>query len=84
MRIVEFAFIAYPATDLVWFRTFYEGILGLVSIRLVESMKCVFLPTQSLIFSPPTWVVYLHIRFRMILRSLHSHTQSPSVSKSPD
>jgi catechol 2,3-dioxygenase-like lactoylglutathione lyase family enzyme len=29
MRIVEFAFVAYPATDLARSRAFYEGVLGL-------------------------------------------------------
>ncbi len=29
MRIVEFAFIAYPARDLARSRAFYEGVLGL-------------------------------------------------------
>ena len=29
MKIVEFAFVAYPATDLARSRAFYEGILGL-------------------------------------------------------
>ena len=29
MRIVEFAFVVYPATDLARSRAFYEGVLGL-------------------------------------------------------
>lgn len=29
MKIVEFAFVAYPATDLARSRVFYEGVLGL-------------------------------------------------------
>jgi len=31
MKIVEFAFIIYPATDLQRSRAFYEGVLGLKS-----------------------------------------------------
>jgi len=31
MKIVEFAFVAYPATDLARSRAFYEGVLGLTS-----------------------------------------------------
>jgi predicted enzyme related to lactoylglutathione lyase len=31
MKILEFAFIIYPATDLARSRAFYEGVLGLTS-----------------------------------------------------
>lgn len=31
MKIVEFAFVVYPATDLARSRAFYEGVLGLTS-----------------------------------------------------
>jgi catechol 2,3-dioxygenase-like lactoylglutathione lyase family enzyme len=31
VKIVEFAFVAYPATDLARSRAFYEGVLGLTS-----------------------------------------------------
>jgi len=31
MKIVEFAFVIYPATDLARSRAFYEGVLGLIS-----------------------------------------------------
>jgi len=36
IRISEFAFIIYPATDLSRSRAFYEGILGLKSSMLVQ------------------------------------------------
>ena len=32
MKIVEFAFIVYPATNLARSRAFYEGVLGLTSV----------------------------------------------------
>ena len=35
MRIIEFAFIVYPATDLSRSRAFYEGVLGLTSAMSV-------------------------------------------------
>jgi len=36
MKIVDFAFIAYPATDLARSRAFYEGILGLKSFSFTN------------------------------------------------
>jgi catechol 2,3-dioxygenase-like lactoylglutathione lyase family enzyme len=36
MRIVEFAFIVYPATDLARSRAFYEGVLGLTSATSIN------------------------------------------------
>ena len=36
MRIVEFAFIVYPATDLARSRAFYEDVLGLISATCVN------------------------------------------------
>lgn len=35
MKILEFAFIAYPATDLERSRAFYEGVLGLTASQVV-------------------------------------------------
>jgi catechol 2,3-dioxygenase-like lactoylglutathione lyase family enzyme len=35
MKILEFAFVVYPATDLARSRTFYEGVLGLTSTMCV-------------------------------------------------
>lgn len=35
MKIIEFAFVVYPATDLARSRAFYEGILGLTSAMSV-------------------------------------------------
>ena len=37
MRIVEFAFIAYPTTDLARSRLFYEDILGLSSTKTLTN-----------------------------------------------
>jgi catechol 2,3-dioxygenase-like lactoylglutathione lyase family enzyme len=36
MKIVEFAFIVYPATDVARSRAFYEGVLGLASTTSME------------------------------------------------
>jgi catechol 2,3-dioxygenase-like lactoylglutathione lyase family enzyme len=36
MKIVEFAFIVYPATDLARSRAFYEGVLGLTPASWME------------------------------------------------
>ena len=36
MRILEFAFIVYPATDLARSRAFYEGVLGLTSATTID------------------------------------------------
>jgi catechol 2,3-dioxygenase-like lactoylglutathione lyase family enzyme len=36
MRIVEFSFVVYPATDLARSRAFYEGVLGLTSASSCE------------------------------------------------
>ena len=36
MKIVEFAFIIYPATDMARSRAFYEGVLGLNSTTSME------------------------------------------------
>lgn len=36
MRIVEFAFVVYPATDFARSRAFYEGVLGLTSTTSME------------------------------------------------
>jgi catechol 2,3-dioxygenase-like lactoylglutathione lyase family enzyme len=36
MKIVEFAFIVYPATDLARSRAFYEDVLGLISATCVN------------------------------------------------
>jgi catechol 2,3-dioxygenase-like lactoylglutathione lyase family enzyme len=36
MKVVEFAFIIYPATDLARSRAFYEGVLGLTSTTSKE------------------------------------------------
>ncbi len=36
MKIVEFAFIVYPATDLVRSRAFYEDVLGLTSTTSMD------------------------------------------------
>jgi predicted enzyme related to lactoylglutathione lyase len=36
MKIIEFAFVAYPASDLARSRAFYEGILGLECSSLTE------------------------------------------------
>ena len=36
MKIVEFAFIVYPATDLARSRAFYEGVLGLASATSMD------------------------------------------------
>lgn len=33
MKNIEFAFIAYPATDLERSRTFYEGVLGPATVE---------------------------------------------------
>ena len=45
MKIIEFAFIAYPATNLERSRAFYENILGLV-------------PSSSMIDGQEFWVEY--------------------------
>jgi predicted enzyme related to lactoylglutathione lyase len=45
MNVVEFAFIAYPATDLARSRAFYEGILGLSA-------------AASTINGPEFWIEY--------------------------
>jgi catechol 2,3-dioxygenase-like lactoylglutathione lyase family enzyme len=37
MKIVEFAFVVYPATDLPRSRAFYEGVLGLTSTTRFEN-----------------------------------------------
>jgi catechol 2,3-dioxygenase-like lactoylglutathione lyase family enzyme len=36
MRIVDFSFVVYPATDLARSRAFYEGVLGLTSASSCE------------------------------------------------
>jgi predicted enzyme related to lactoylglutathione lyase len=36
MKIVEFAFVVYPSTDLARSRAFYEGVLGLTSTSFAE------------------------------------------------
>ena len=36
MKIVEFAFVVYPSTDLARFRAFYEGVLGLTGTHFTE------------------------------------------------
>ena len=36
MKIVEFAFVIYPATDMARSRAFYEGVLGLTSTTVME------------------------------------------------
>lgn len=36
MKIVEFAFVIYPATDMARSRAFYEDVLGLTSTNSVE------------------------------------------------
>jgi catechol 2,3-dioxygenase-like lactoylglutathione lyase family enzyme len=36
MKIVEFAFVVYPSTDLARSRAFYEGVLGLTSMGFTE------------------------------------------------
>jgi catechol 2,3-dioxygenase-like lactoylglutathione lyase family enzyme len=36
MKIVEFAFVVYPSTDLARSRAFYEGVLGLTSTGFTE------------------------------------------------
>ena len=36
MKILEFAFIVYPATDLARSRSFYEGVLGLTSATTID------------------------------------------------
>lgn len=36
MKIIEFAFVVYPSTDLARSRAFYEGILGLTSTSIFE------------------------------------------------
>lgn len=36
IKIVEFAFIVYPATDLARSRAFYEGVLGLTSATSMD------------------------------------------------
>ena len=36
MRIVEFAFVVYPVTDLARSRAFYEDVLGLTSTAFVQ------------------------------------------------
>lgn len=36
MKIVEFAFIVYPATDMARSRAFYEGVLGFASTTSLE------------------------------------------------
>ena len=36
MKIIEFAFVVYPSTDLARSRAFYQGILGLTSTSIIE------------------------------------------------
>ena len=36
MKIVEFAFVVYPSTDLARSRAFYEGVLGLTGTHFTE------------------------------------------------
>ena len=37
MKILEFAFVVYPVTDLTRSRAFYEGVLGLTSSMFVRN-----------------------------------------------
>jgi len=39
MKVLEFAFTAYPVTDMARARAFYEGILGLVPCTVHDSEK---------------------------------------------